>query len=107
MNARRSGAVLAIVLPAMLLVLSSLSLVTAQHRARALFVDLGRLQAQTRDLETEGSRLRIELGKASQPAAVAAAARALGLRPAEARQTVFLPGLNPAELAAAGGEVGR
>jgi cell division protein FtsL len=103
-SAKAKGAVAAIAVPAMLLVLSSLSLVTAQHRARGLFVDLGRSQNQTRDLETEGNRLRIELGKASQPAAVAAGARALGLRPTEAKQTVFLPALVPAEVAAAGNE---
>ena len=91
MKGRTGRAAAAVLLPGLLLVLASLSLVTSQHRARGLFVDLGRLQAQARELEAEGNRLRIELGKASQPAAVAAAARALGLRPAEARQTIYLP----------------
>lgn len=107
MNERMTGTVIAIVLPAVLLVLSSLSLVTAQHRARGLFVDLGRLQAQARNLEAEGNRLRIDLGRASQPAAVTAAARALGMRPADAKQTVFLPAPATEELAAATGEGGR
>jgi cell division protein FtsL len=102
-----TGTVAAIVLPAMLLVLSSLSLVTAQHRARGLFVDLGRLQNQSRDLEAEGNRLRIDLGKASQPAAVAAAARALGMRPTDAKQTVFLPAPAAGELVATAGEERR
>jgi cell division protein FtsL len=100
-SARKTGGPAAVAVAALLLVLSSLSLVTAQHRARGLFVDLGRMQNQARDLEAEGNRLRIELGKASQPGAVAAAARAHGLRPTESRQTVFLPAA-PEELAAAG-----
>ncbi len=101
MRNQRGRVVAAIVVPGLLLVAASLSLVTAQHRARGLFVDLGRLQAQARELEAEGNRLRIELGKASQPAAVTAAARNLGLRPAETRQTIYLPGPAPLDLAAA------
>jgi cell division protein FtsL len=97
-----AGTVVALALPAVLLVLSSLSLVTAQHRARGLFVDLGRLQNQAKNLEAEGNRLRIDLGKASQPAAVTAAARAMGMRAADAKQTVFLPAPSAEELAAAG-----
>lgn len=98
---RRIGATAAVLLLASLLVVSCLGLVTSQHRARGLFVDLGRLQAQARELEAQGNQLRIELGKASQPAAVAAAARNLGLRPTEPRQTVFVPEPAPLDLAAA------
>jgi len=97
----RAGALAAIVLPAALLLLSGLSLVTAQHRSRGLFVELDRTAKQTRELEAEGNRLRIELGRASQPGAVAAAARSLGLRPTESKQMVILPGPTPAELARA------
>jgi cell division protein FtsL len=106
-SGRLPATVVAIALPAALLVLSSLSLVTAQHRARGLFVDLGRLQHQAKNLEAEGNRLRIDLGKASQPAAVTAAARGLGMRPADPKQTVFLPAPGPEELAAVAGEVRR
>jgi cell division protein FtsL len=74
-----------------LLTVSALSLVTAQHRARSLFVDLERAQQQARTLDAEGDRLRVELGRASQPAAVASAARQLGLKPVDAAQVVFLP----------------
>jgi len=91
MSGRTGGAVAMVLLLALLLVLACLALVTSQHRTRGLFVELGRLQVQARDLEAEGNRLRIELGKAAQPAAVAAAARGHGLRPTESRQTVFLP----------------
>jgi len=76
---------------AVLLSVSALSLVTAQHRARSLFVDLERAQQQARTLDAEGDRLRVELGRASQPAAVASAARQLGLKPVDAAQVVFLP----------------
>jgi cell division protein FtsL len=107
MSGRTGGAVAMVLLLALLLVLACLALVTSQHRARGLFVELGRLQVQARDLEAEGNRLRIELGKAAQPAAVAAAARGLGLRPTESRQTVFLPEVGPAEVAVAAGEVRR
>jgi cell division protein FtsL len=91
----------ALALFALLLVVACLSLVTAQHRARGLFVELGRAQTQSKELEAEGNRLRIELGKAAQPAAVANAARQLGLRPTEGKQTVFLPVPDDAHVAAA------
>jgi cell division protein FtsL len=81
----------AVALLALLLVVACLLLVTSQHRARGLFVEFGRMQAQAAELQAEGNRLRIELGKAAQPASVASAARSLGLRPADSRQTVFLP----------------
>ena len=102
MTGRAFGNTAAVVLLALLLVLACLSLVTSQHRARGLFVELGRLHLQAKDLEAEGNRLRIELGKAAQPAAVAGAARNLGLRPTESKQTVFLPEAAPVDLAAAG-----
>ena len=94
------SAAAAIVTLALLLVVACLSLVTSQHRARGLFVEFGRLQVQAKDLEADGNRLRIELGKAAQPAAVAGAARSLGLRPTDSKQTVFLPEAAPSEVAA-------
>jgi cell division protein FtsL len=80
-----------IALVGLLLLASSLSLVTAQHRARSLFVDLERAQQQARQLDAEGDRLRIDLGRASQPAAIETAARELGLKPVDAGRVVFLP----------------
>jgi cell division protein FtsL len=100
MTGRTMSAAAAIVTLALLLVVACLSLVTSQHRARGLFVEFGRLQVQAKDLEAEGNRLRIELGKAAQPAAVAGAARSLGLRPTDSKQTVFLPQAAPSEVAA-------
>jgi cell division protein FtsL len=105
MTGRAISNTAAVFVLALLLVLACLSLVTSQHRARGLFVELGRLLLQAKDFEAEGNRLRIELGKAAQPAAVAAAARGLGLRPTESRQTVFLPeAAAPVDLAAAAAE---
>jgi len=101
MTARAISVTAAVLMLASLLVLACLSLVTSQHRARGQFVELGRLQLQAKDLEADGNRLRIELGKAAQPSAVAGAARNLGLRPTESRQTVFLPEAAPVGLAAA------
>ncbi len=74
-----------------LLVASAFSLITAQHRARGLFVDLERAQQQARQLEAEGDRLRVDLGRASQPGAIESAARGLGLKPVESGRVVFLP----------------
>ncbi len=74
-----------------LLVASALSLVTAQHRARSLFVDLERAQQDAKQLDVEADRLRIELGRISQPAMIEAAARKLGLAPIESKSVVFLP----------------
>jgi len=102
MTGRAISNTAAVFVLALLLMLACLSLVTSQHRARGLFVELGRLQLQAKDLEAEGNRLRIELGKAAQPSAVAGAARNLGLRPTDSKQTVFLPeAAAPADLAAA------
>ena len=73
------------------LLFSALSLVTSQHRARELFGDLEVAQQLGRQGEAEGSRLRIELGRASQPAIIEAAARRLGMRPIDPEHTALLP----------------
>jgi cell division protein FtsL len=76
---------------ATVLMLSALSLVTAQHRARDLFADLEAAQQLGRQDEAEGNRLLVELGRASQPAAIEAAARQLGMRPIDPEHTALLP----------------
>jgi cell division protein FtsL len=73
------------------LVAGGLALITSQHRARGLFVELERAQQLAQQLEAEGDRLRVELGRVSQPASVEAAARQLHLRPVDSAHTVFLP----------------
>jgi cell division protein FtsL len=80
-----------VALLAALLMASALSLVTSQHRARELFADLEAAQQLARQSEAEGNRLRIELGRASQPAAIEAQAHALGMRPIDPEHTVLLP----------------
>jgi cell division protein FtsL len=80
-----------VALLAALLMASALSLVTSQHRARELFADLEAAQQLARQSEAEGNRLRIELGRASQPAVIEAAARQLGMRPIDPEHTVLLP----------------
>jgi cell division protein FtsL len=69
---------------------SALALVTAQHRARALFIDLERAQQQAKQHEVEHDRLKIELARLSQPAYVEAEAKRVGLKPVDGNRTVFL-----------------
>lgn len=78
------------------LVASALGLVTAQQRARNAFIDLERAQRQERQLQAEADRLRIELGRLAQPAAIEAAARGQGLRPMDPARTVLLRESAPA-----------
>jgi cell division protein FtsL len=73
------------------LMLSALSLITSQHRARELFADLEAAQQLGRQSEAERNRLRVELGRASQPAAIEGAARQLGMRPIDPEHTALLP----------------
>ena len=80
-----------VALLAALLMASALSLVTSQHRARELFADLEAAQQLARQSEAEGNRVRIELGRASQPAVIEAAARQLGMRPIDPEHTTLLP----------------
>jgi 16S rRNA (cytosine1402-N4)-methyltransferase len=79
-----------VVLAILLLFGCALGLVTAQHRARSLFVDLERSQQDARQLDVDYERLTIELARLSQPAAVERAAVRLGFRAADASQTVYL-----------------
>jgi len=73
-----------------LLFASALSLITAQHRSRSLFIDLERAQVDAKQLDVDYDRLRIEQSRLSQPAYVAAEARKIGLKPLDSARTVFL-----------------
>ena len=86
MSTRIIVAVLAAVLMA-----SAMALVTSRHRARDLFADLEAAQQLARQSEAESNRLRIELGRAAQPAAIEAAARRIGMRPIDPEHTALLP----------------
>ncbi|HYM48308.1 MAG TPA: cell division protein FtsL [Burkholderiaceae bacterium] len=79
-----------VLLLGLLLFVSALSLVTAPHRSRSLFIDLERAQLDAKRLDVEHERLRIEQSRLSQPAHVATEARKLGLKPLDAARTIFL-----------------
>ncbi|MEF9996295.1 MAG: cell division protein FtsL [Burkholderiaceae bacterium] len=68
----------------------ALLLVSSQHRARSLFIDLERAQVEARSRDVEWNRLRIELSRAAQPGYVEQSARALGLKPVESGRTVLV-----------------
>ena len=90
----RPGVVLLI---GLLLFASALSLITAQHRSRSLFIDLERSQVDAKRLDVDHERLRIDQSRLSQPAYVETEARKIGLKPIDAARTVFLnlPGAEP------------
>lgn len=75
---------------ALLLVVSALLLVTAQHRARSLFVDLERSQQTAKQLDIEFDRLRIEQARLTQPALIERAALKMGFRAVDGASTVYL-----------------
>ena len=79
-----------IVLIGALLFVSALSLITAQHRSRSLFIDLERAQVDAKRLDVEYDRLRIDQARLSQPAYVESEARKIGLKPIDSARTVFL-----------------
>jgi cell division protein FtsL len=60
---------------AALLMLSAISLVTSRYQSRLLFVELGRDQAQARDLETNWRRLQLGRAELARNARVDAIAR--------------------------------
>lgn len=74
-----------------LLVVCALALVTSQYRARQLFAELEVAQQEAKALDADGSRLRSELGRASQPAIVEAVARRLGMRAINPDRITMLP----------------
>ena len=73
-----------------LLFASALSLITAQHRSRSLFIDLERAQIDSKRLDVEHERLRIDQSRLSQPSHVESEARKMGLKPVDASRTIFL-----------------
>ena len=75
---------------ALLLVASAFMLVTAQHRARSLFVDLERSQQAAKQLDIEFDRLKIEQARMTQPALIERAAFKMGFRAVDGSRTVYL-----------------
>ena len=71
-----------------LLTACALGLVTAQHKARKLFVDLEREQARTKALDVEWGQLELETRTWALPARIDKLARErLEMRPPDPRQT--------------------
>ena len=76
------------------LILCALSLVSAQHEARTLFVALERAQSEERQLETDWSRLQYQQSALSKSARIADAARAqLKMSPVSPGRTQYLQGI--------------
>lgn len=75
------------------LVTSALALVTSQYRSRELFARIELARQETRNLTADQTQLRVQLGRASRPAAVAAGAERLGMRPITPADIVLLPAL--------------
>lgn len=60
---------------AALLMLSAISLVTSRYQSRQLYIELGRGQAEARDLDTNWRRLQLERAELARNARVDRAAR--------------------------------
>lgn len=76
---------------AALLMLSAISLVTSRYQSRQLFVELGRDQAQSRDLETNWRRFQLERAELARNARVDVIARdSLKMIPIVPDRTLYL-----------------
>lgn len=74
-----------------ILVLCALALVTAQHRARQLFIDLDSAKARTLQLETRWNELQVEQRQFSRNALIDGKARAeLAMRAVAPQRTLML-----------------
>lgn len=84
-----------VVLLIVLIVASALSLVTAQQRARAVFVDLDRAHGEQRALEHQWSQLQIEqTGFGKHSLIEQTARRQLGMRPVTPERTQYVGAAN-------------
>ena len=79
------------VLLAGVLVVCALGLVTSQHRARKLFVDVERVHGQTRQLEVQWDQLQLEQSALATSSLIDAKARkGLSMQPAPPQRTLYL-----------------
>jgi cell division protein FtsL len=91
---------------AFLLVVCALGLVTSQHRARKLFIDLEHAQNQARQLDVRWNRLRLEQTRLATASLIDSKARAgLAMQPVTPQRTLYLTLDTPAEQTAM--EAGR
>lgn len=81
----------AILFTASLLMLSAISLVTSRYQARELFVELGRSNAQEREIDVEWRRLQIQRADLARNARVdQIAGEQLKMTPVVPERTIYL-----------------
>jgi cell division protein FtsL len=74
-----------------MLLLCALLLVTSQHRARKMFIDLQRAQAQARQLDIDWNRLVLEQTQLAKHALIdPVARRELKMQPVTPDRTLYL-----------------
>lgn len=75
----------------LLVIVAALSVITSQHKARKLFIELETEQATTRKLGEEWTQLQLEQGTwATHKRVEAMASRQLGMRLPDASNTVII-----------------
>ena len=76
---------------AAVLVLCALGLVTSQHRARKLFIDVESAQGKSRQLEVHWNQLQLEQGALATSSLIDSKARkGLAMQPAPPQRTLYL-----------------
>ncbi len=86
------------VLLVFLLLVCALGLVTSQHHARRLFIDLERAQGQARQLESRWDQLRVEQDGLAKPSMIdGKARRGLSMQAVPANRTLYLTADVPVE----------
>ena len=76
---------------AAVLVVCALGLITSQHRARKLFIDLERAQVQTKQLEVQWNQLELEQSSLTKNSLIDGKARRnLAMQPIAADRTLHL-----------------
>ena len=74
-----------------LLVLSAMSLVTAQHRARRAFIEIERQKAETRQIEQQWSQLQLDQTAAAKNSHIEKVARTqLKMQPVTPDRTQYI-----------------
>lgn len=97
-----------VVLFAVLLMLSAISLVTARFQSRELFVASERLSAQTHELDTEWRRLQLDRAELARNVRIDQIARNdLHLVPAKPDRTIYIRSGQQASVPAAPAQGGR
>ena len=75
-----------------MVVACALAVITSQHRARKLFIDIEAGQAKAKQLDEEHTQLQLEQSTwATNKRVEAVAARTLGMRMPDAASTVVVP----------------